>query len=357
MTFKDDCSWKARLAVHGFTDQRFGKIPTCSPPVSRRSSSFLDTCCVTWFSNSQRDVKSAFLQGDLDEQHADNNNDADKIESVQPVSDTFCESVPQLSRKLQLEHHQCVRLLKAVFGLVNVPGRWCDRVATDLRNMRARNLSWNLACGFSDTKTASFMLCVWFMSMTLACSDPPFGKHVLDSINILHEWGIGESRVFTQCGARITQAFEKHTRTWSGFEISFTECAKEISIITLPSHRRRDSKSRITPLELSQLRALNGQLLWLGVQCLPQLLAPVSLLMEQTPQTTVDTIYEVTQCWLGRRLCGPECQTKSMLIILLLWSRTQMLDGPPDQTALRKGDSKSSLQTPNCCKAKNQTCL
>ena len=49
-----------------------------------------------------------------------------------------------------------------------------------------------------------------------------------------------------------------------GFEISFTEYVREISIISMPSHRRRDSKSKITPLELSQLRALIGQLLWLG---------------------------------------------------------------------------------------------
>ena len=64
---------------------------------------------------------------------------------------------------------------------------------------------------------------------------------------------------------------------------------------SLPSHRRRDGKSQITPRELSQLRASNGQLLWLGMQCLPQLLAPLSLLMGQTPQATVDTICEVNK--------------------------------------------------------------
>ena len=83
-----------------------------------------------------------------------------------------------------------------------------------------------------------------------------------------------------------------NTRTWSGCEISFTEYGEEISIITLPSHRRRDSKSQITPLELSQLRALNGQLLWLCLYCLPQLLAPLPLLMGRTPQATVDTTHE-----------------------------------------------------------------
>ena len=80
-------------------------------------------------------MKCAFLQGDLDEQRVDGDDDdvKFKIESAQPVSDTFCEPLPELSRKLQLEHHQCIRLLKAVYGLVNAPRRRYHRVATDLR--------------------------------------------------------------------------------------------------------------------------------------------------------------------------------------------------------------------------------
>ena len=81
------------------------------------------------------------------------------------------------------------------------------------------------------------MLYAWFTSMTscwravtLHC-----GKHVFDSINHLYEQGKWESRVFKQCGARITQAYLQQTpEHGSGFEISFTEYAKEISIITLP---------------------------------------------------------------------------------------------------------------------------
>ena len=65
-----------------------------------------------------------------------------------------------------------------------------------------------------------------------------------------------------------------------------------MSLINLPSHRRR---IQITPLELSQLRALNGQLLWLDMPSLPQLLTPLSLLMTQTPQATVDTTCEVNK--------------------------------------------------------------
>ena len=125
-------------------------------------------------------------------------------------------------------------------------------------------------------------------ALCLACS-------VFDSIDNLYEWKKCGSQVCKQFGAQITQAYKKHTRTWGGFEINFTEYAKEISIITLPSHRRRDRKSKISPLELSQLRALNGQLLWLGMQCLPQLLGPLSLWMGQPPQATVGTIYEVNK--------------------------------------------------------------
>ena len=139
VTFKEDGSLKARLVVQGFTDQRLGKIPTSSPTASRRSRQiFLTLTASLGFQTHKGDVKCAFLQGDLDEQRVDDDGDDDnfKIESVQPVSDTFCEPVPELSRKLQVEHHQCIRLLKVVYDLVNAPRTWYHRVATDLRNMK-----------------------------------------------------------------------------------------------------------------------------------------------------------------------------------------------------------------------------
>ena len=47
----------------------------------------------------------------------------------------------------------------------------------------------------------------------------PLGKRIFDGNNNLYEWGTWESRVFTQCSARITQAYDQHTETWRGFEI------------------------------------------------------------------------------------------------------------------------------------------
>ena len=100
MTFKDDGSLKARLVVQGFTNQRLGKIPTSSSTASRRSRQiFLKRGASFGFQIHKGDVMCAFLQGDV-EQHEDDNDDDDcKIESPQPVSDLFCEPVPELSRK------------------------------------------------------------------------------------------------------------------------------------------------------------------------------------------------------------------------------------------------------------------
>ena len=165
----------------------------------------------------------AFHQGNLDEQHADD--EACKTESAQPISDTFCEPVPELSRKLQLEHHQCVRQLKAVYSLVNAPRRWYHRVATDLRYMRGEESLMEPCLGtHRDENGVIHALCLVYVDdFMLACSDCPFGKHVFESVSNLQEWRTWESRVFTQCGAPITQSYDEHTRTWCGFEIKLTE--------------------------------------------------------------------------------------------------------------------------------------
>ena len=190
VTFKDDGSLKARLVVQGFTDQRLGKIPTSSSPTASRRSRqiFLTLAASLGFQTHKGDVKCAFPQGDLDEQRVDDDDDDDhfKIESAQPVSDTFCEPVPELFRKLQLEHHQCIRLLKAVYGLVNAPRRWYHRVATDLRNMNGEeSVTEPCLWTFRDENSVIHVLClVYVEDFMLTCSDSPFGKMSLRALTI-----------------------------------------------------------------------------------------------------------------------------------------------------------------------------
>ena len=148
-------------------------------------------------------MKCAFLEGDLIEERVYANGDEDfNIESAQPVSDTFCEPATELSRVLQLEHHQCVRLLKAVYA----PRRWYRRGATNLRTMRGEESPmepclWTLR---DETGVIQGLCLVHVDDFMQSCSDSLFGKRVFDDINNLPEWRTWESRVFTLCGARIT---------------------------------------------------------------------------------------------------------------------------------------------------------
>ena len=65
---------------------------------------------------------------------------------------------------------------------------------------------------FRDENGVIHALCfVYVDDFMLACSDSPFGKHVFALTICTRKW---ESRVFKQCGAQITQAYNKHTGTW-----------------------------------------------------------------------------------------------------------------------------------------------
>ena len=184
ITFKDDGFVKARLVVQSFTDQRLGKIPTSSPTASRRR--------ITGFPNSQTQNVHFFRETWTSNVWTTMTMmTISKIESAQPVSDTFCEPIPELSRKLQLEHHECIRLLKAVYGLVNAPRRWYHRVATDLRNVKGEEsvmepCLWTIR----DEYGVIHALCLVYVDYPmLACSDFPFGKHVFDGIDNLYDLG------------------------------------------------------------------------------------------------------------------------------------------------------------------------
>ena len=94
-----------------------------------------------------------------------------------------------------------------------------------------RNPSWNLACGpLRDEDGVIHALCLVYVDdFILACSDSPFGNMSLTALTICTN-GQSGSHECSNSGAQITQAYDKHTGTFGGFEISFAEYAKETSI-------------------------------------------------------------------------------------------------------------------------------
>ena len=183
----------------------------------------------------------------------------------------------------------------------------------------------------------------WMMQIDdfiLACSDSTFGKQIFDKINKLHEWTTWETRVYTQCGARITQNYDKHTKTWCGFEIYV--------------HKVREKKSHSTTCHdmdverenLSQLRALIGQLLWCAyAECATILGACVTVDGTSTGSHGGHD-YDVIN-WLRKATVWANAPLK-IDAHHSPWSPTQMQNGQPDELERHKEDSWSSSQTSSC---------
>ena len=107
ITRKPDDSLKARLVVQEFTDPQLGAKPTASPTLSRRGRQlFLTVAGSLRMRVFKGDAKTAFLKGSVGDQ------------------ELLCEPIAELSQALGLEHHQCVRLRKSVYGLIDAPRAW-----------------------------------------------------------------------------------------------------------------------------------------------------------------------------------------------------------------------------------------
>lgn len=94
----------------------------------------------------------------------------------------------------------------------------------------------------------------------VACSDCKEGQHLLEHIQGLYEWGTWESKSFTQCGGKITQAYDGHLKQWGGLAVSYEDYAQEVPLINLTAARRSQSEHKVTAYEQTLFRGISGQL-------------------------------------------------------------------------------------------------
>ena len=124
--------YKARLVVKGFTDPHLTELRTESPTANRRARNLFHAACSKFHLRSSRGyATAAFIQGDATELQGN----------------VLAEPAPELAEALGLGPGDYVRLRKAVYGLVNAPRRWWQRVTTDLQS-----LGW-VSCKYEP--------CVW----------------------------------------------------------------------------------------------------------------------------------------------------------------------------------------------------
>ena len=239
-------------------------------------------------------AKTAFLQGLVGDQ------------------ELHCEPIPKLAQALGLERHQCVRLRKSVYGLIDAPRAWWERVETDMNKLNWRTWTtepcfWVMTSakgqieGLAVAYVGDFVVAVHEVS-------PISQKHFTD-VKALYECGEWESGSFTQCGVQIVQ--HRHQNRWGGFSLSCAHYAYSMVLLGMSSARRKQREDPVTAKELAASRRLPGQLMWLATQVVPQLQAPLSLLLRYLGVATVSTLLEANK--LARRALG-WAQTPSHLL-------------------------------------------
>ena len=292
ITRKLDDSLKARLVIQGFTDPQLGAKPTASPTVSRRGRQlFLTAAGSLRMKVFKGDAKTAFLQGSVGDQ------------------ELHCEPIAELAQALGLEHHQCVRLRKSVYGLIDALRAWWERVETDMNKLKWRTLTAEPCFWVMTSVTGRIEgLTVAYVDdfMVAIHEESPVGQRHFSDVKALYEWGEWESGSFTQCGVQIVQ--HRHQNRWPGFSLSCAHCAESMVLLDLSSARRKQRDDPVTAKELAGVRSLLGQLMWLATQVVPQLQGPLSLLLGYLGVATVSTLLEADK--LARRA--------------LVWARTPL---------------------------------
>ena len=188
---------------------------------------------------------------------------------------------------MRVPRSSIMRLKRACYGLVDAPLEWYRSVAEFLEGLGLQR-AWSDPCTWLWRSQGCLKGIISGHVDDFLFGGPeedPEWQALLGKIKTRFQWGDWEKDTegFTQCGVRVIKTSE-------GYELSqpqFIEALREIPINT---GRRKDRRAPTTEREKSQLRALLGSLSWLAQQTSPHISAPVSLLLSEVTQCTVETI-------------------------------------------------------------------
>ena len=189
------------------------------------------------------------------------------------------------------EHHRCLRFRKSVHGSIDAPRAWWERVETDMNKLKWRTLTPEPCFWVMTSVTGRIEgLAVAYVDDFMVAIHEEFlvGQRDFSDVKALYEWR------GTQCGVHI------------GIRIAGLVflCLVHITRnrwFSWSCHRQDEKQSEdlVTAKELAGLRGLRGQLMWLATQVVPQLQAPLSLLLGYLGVATVSTLLEANNCKTG----------------------------------------------------------
>ena len=104
-----------------------------------------------------------------------------------------------------------------MFGLIDAPRAWWERVETDMNKLKWRTLTTEPCFWVMTSVTGRIEgVAVAYVDdfMVAIHEESPGQKHFSD-VKALYEWREWESGSFTQCGVQIVQ--HRHQNRWAGF--------------------------------------------------------------------------------------------------------------------------------------------
>ncbi len=269
---------KARLIVKGFQDPRLLHLPRESPTLSTMGRNLLLSLTArNRLQLGSGDIKTAFLQGSQTELQ-------DQLYGQPP---------PEVRRMLNMKDHEVLRIVKAVYGLLNAPKQWFVALSQFLIEDGWLQHSLDQCLYKRVDNSGNIVGYIGIHVDDLLCAGT--GEEYESSIQRLREkfrfgaWDLAMDKSLVYCGCEIKQH--------ENFTISVKQERFALSIdeIIISNERKADSFAEVTPEERRGMRQALGALNWRATQSAPWLLATVSHLQGCVETATVEDVCSVNK--------------------------------------------------------------
>ena len=278
---------KARLIIKGFQDPDLLRIQRDSPTLSTLGRNMLFAVMSQkqwelWIG----DIKTAFLNGD----------DTELSRHI------YGEPPDDVKAMLNMTDQQLFRIKKAIYGLLNAPRRWIEKLAKELEKdgwvrSKLEPCAWRL---FDSDGNLVGILGV-HVDDVICAGDGEVYQQKVSSLRKCFPFGSWKSAMkesVTFCGSEVNQdARGEITMKQERYPLGLSE-------IQMSRERKQQEDQQATDEEKKQMKGLLGAIAWRANQTAPWLSATTSILQGHNQHATVKNLLETNKlCRLQRAHC------------------------------------------------------
>jgi hypothetical protein len=263
---------KARLIIKGFQDPDLLKIPRDSPTLSTlgRNMLFSVTAQRQW-RLAIGDIKTAFLNGD----------------DTEVGREIYGEPPDDVKDYLGMTKDQFFRVRKAIYGLLNAPRKWMEKLFGELRKdgwiqSTMEPCFWRLY----EHGSLVGVLGVHVDDVVSSGDGDFYHERIrrLRSVFPFGSWKHAVDESVTFCGCEVKQNLN------GSLDVKQERFALGLNEVNMSRERKQQEESAATDEEKKQMKGLLGGLAWRANQTAPWLSATTSILQGHTQAARVKDV-------------------------------------------------------------------